>query len=116
MNNSTRQSAINIRSREDKEKGKKKFNVAARIHYSAKCTRNQAHTNLIVIHVCWTRGICVDFFINARGILYRLVVRRVLAIRTTISISFPPFLLNQLIVSYSSINNLFPINCGLHPW
>lgn len=114
MNNSTRQSAINIRSREDKEKGKKKFNVAARIHYSAKC--NQAHTNLIVIHVCWTRGICVDFFINARGILYRLVVRRVLAIRTTISISFPPFLLNQLIVSYSSINNLFPVNCGLHPW
>lgn len=53
-----------------KTKKKKKYSRHYSNH-SAKCTRNQVHTNLIVIHVCWTRGICVDFFINARGILYR---------------------------------------------
>lgn len=110
MNNSTRQSAINIHSREEKEKGKKNSRHCS--NHSAKCTRNRVHTNLIVIHVCgravsaWTSSLTREgFFIG--------VVRRVLAIRTTISISFPPFLLNQLIVS--SINNLFPVNCGLHP-
>lgn len=108
MNNSTRQSAINIHSREEKEKGKKNSRHCS--NHSAKC--NRVHTNLIVIHVCgravsaWTSSLTREgFFIG--------VVRRVLAIRTTISISFPPFLLNQLIVS--SINNLFPVNCGLHP-
>lgn len=46
MNNSTRQSAINIHSREDKEE--KKIHVTAR-STRAKCTRNQVNTNLIVM-------------------------------------------------------------------